>query len=73
MFKKRERNINNDEYEIRLDFYPIDGVIVSCLSASISVETPPVDEGYAYGQDATITSVDVLLMESFPFAGTSCD
>lgn len=30
------------------------------------VETPPVVDDYAYGQDATVESLDVLLLESFP-------
>jgi inhibitor of cysteine peptidase len=42
------------------------GLLLAACQPASPVDTPPVDEDYAYGQDATVTSVDVLLMESFP-------
>lgn len=42
------------------------GLLLAACQPASPVDTPPVDQDYAYGQDATVTSVDVLLMESFP-------
>jgi inhibitor of cysteine peptidase len=49
-----------------LIFTLLTGLLLAACQPASPVETPPVDENYAYGQDATVTSVDVLLMESFP-------
>lgn len=42
------------------------GVLLSACQPADPVETPPVDDEYAYGQDATVESLEVLLLESFP-------
>lgn len=49
-----------------LMFTLLAGLLLAACQPASPVDTPPVDEDYAYGQDATVTSVDVLLMESFP-------
>ncbi|MBW6466101.1 MAG: hypothetical protein K0B06_06325 [Brevefilum sp.] len=52
--------------KIALIFTLLAGMALAACQPASPVETPPVDEGHAYGQDATVTSIDVLLMESFP-------
>jgi inhibitor of cysteine peptidase len=49
-----------------LIFTLLAGLLLAACQPASPVETPSVDEDYAYGQDATVTSVDVLLLESFP-------
>jgi inhibitor of cysteine peptidase len=49
-----------------LIFTLLAGLLLAACQPASPVETPSVDEDYAYGQDATVTSIDVLLLESFP-------
>ena len=42
------------------------GLILSACQPAPPVDTHPAGDKYAYGQDATVEALDVLLMESFP-------
>ncbi len=42
------------------------GVFLSACAPANETETPPVGDEYTYGERATIQSVEVLLLESFP-------
>lgn len=52
--------------KISLVFALLAGVLLSACQPSAPIDTPPAENDYVYGQEATVESLEVLLMESFP-------
>ena len=42
------------------------GILISACQPTIPTDVPPADDEYTYGQDGTIESLEILLLESFP-------
>jgi inhibitor of cysteine peptidase len=42
------------------------GAILSACAPANGTEIPPVEEEYTYGERATVESIDVIFLESFP-------
>ncbi len=47
-------------------FVLLAGLVLSACQPTEPVDTPPVDDEFEYGQEATVESLEVVLLESFP-------
>lgn len=49
-----------------LGFILLAGILLSACQPMVPTDVPPVDDEYTYGQNATVESLEILLLESFP-------
>jgi len=65
MIKRRKERLTMKKMKFAVIFVLLAGVVLTACRPELPVDVPP-DDDYAYGQEAIVESIELLLLESFP-------